>query len=521
MKRFKNNICMLFSFILLISLFSGCTNSKETGAKSEKQELTIAYGLDTDAKSVKGTGDMLLKIFSTDRLVELVDKEIRPSLAESWEIKNNGKTIVFKLKKDVKFSDGTPFNAEAVKFTYDRLFKYNINQWTEIDRMEKVEVIDPYTVAFHFKEGKEGFIALTSFAEYQCSILSPSSVEAKGNPAAPITNFTGTGPWKISDYKKDQYTEFVPNQYYYGKKPVLTKIKVKDVPNAESRVLAIQSGDVDVVVDYYHGGSAYTPRNMLKSLKDKGFQVMKKEYPMTIVLSCNYKKEPWNNLKVRQGLNYAVNKDEITALFDGWINPAKERMFSDSAPYMKESGEKEYGFNVEEAKKLFKEAGLTDNVKPNLIVQGQNPDEVKMCELIKEQLSKSGMDIKMDVLEPGVYSDRQKKGKWDLRIYYIGGPERRKYTRIDGRFNPDSAEFGGYGYFASPEMTPVLKKAVGSFNEEERQKNFKEFYNMVKDQAAGVPLYYEGVFVVAKPNVKNIEYFSSEPRFDNVFIDKK
>lgn len=520
MKRFQKRICVMLSCLFLTGVFTACTKDNKSQAEKVPEELKVAYGLDTDAKSAKGTGDMLLKIFSTDRLVELKDNNVVPSLAESWDIKENGKIITFKLKKNIKFSDGTDFNADAVKFTYDRLIKYKINQWTSIDKIEKVEVVDPNTVAFHFKEGKEGFVTLTSFAEYQCSILSPNSTEPKGDPSAPLTNFTGTGPWKVSNYKKDQFTEFVPNEYYYGKKPVLSKVTVKDVPDAEARVLAIQSGDVDVVVDYYHGGSGYTPRNMLQPLKEKGFQVLKKEYPMTIVLSCNYKKTPWNDVKVRQGLNYAVNKDEIVTLFDGWVNPAKNKMFSDSAPYIKESGEQEYVFNVEDAKKLFKEAGLTGNTKPTLIAQGQNPDEVKMCELLKGQLAKAGMDVNMEVLEKGAYADKQKKGDWDLRIYYIGGPERRKYTRMDGRFNPDSSEFGD-GYFTSQEITPILKKAVNSFNEEERQKNFKEFYNIAKEQAAGVPLYYESVFVVAKPNVKNIEYLGGEPKFDNVVIEKK
>jgi ABC-type transport system substrate-binding protein len=188
-----------------------------------------------------------------------------------------------------------------------------------------------HTIAFYFKPDLAGIIALTSFGEYHCTIISPNSVHPKGDALAPMADFVGTGPWKVAEYKKDQYTVFVPNQYYYEKKPILKKVT--------------------------------------------------------------------------------------------------------------------------------------------------------------------------------------------LRIYYIGGPERRKYTRIDGRFNPEAPEFS-FGYFSSPELTPVLKKAVGSFNATERRKNFKIFYNQAKELAAGVPLYYEAVFVVAKPNVKNIRYISSEPRFDTVYIGK-
>ena len=524
MKHFTKLFMVLL--ILSLTMFSmvGCSKevtAPQSGSSDVPQELTIAYGLDTDVKSIKGTGDMLFKIFSTDRLVELIDGKIQPSLASSWDIKDNGKTIIFNLRKDVKFSDGTPFTAEAVKFTYDRLIKFNINQWTQIGKLEKVEVVDPYTVAFHIVPGQEGYLVMNSFAEYQCSILSPNSVEPKGDPAAASSTLVGTGPWKVTDYKKDQYTVFAPNDYYYGKKVTLQKVTVKDIPQAEGRVLALRSGDVDVVVDYYHGGSAYTPRNLLRSLKDDGFQVLKKEMPMTTALAFNYKKDLWNNVTLRQGINYAINKDDLVALFDGWINPAKDGLFAPSAPFAKEAGVKEYPYNVEEAKRLIKQAGFPEGYKPKMIVQNQNPDEVKLGELIKSQLALAGIDVQLDVLEAGVYADRQKKGDWDLRSYYIGGPERRAYLRLDGRFNPKAAEFGGYGYFSSPQITPVLNKAVTSFDEQERLNSFKTLYSLIKEQAAGVPLYYDAVFVAAKSNIKNIEYVSSEPRFDNVVVEKK
>jgi ABC-type transport system substrate-binding protein len=489
-------------------------------ADTKGQELTIAYGLDPDVHSAKGTGEMLLKIFCGDRLVELAgDDRIRPSLAASWQVKENGREIIFQLRKDVKFSDGTPFTADAVKFTYDRIINTKNTSWTEADRIAKIEVLGPHTIAFYFKPNLEGFIALTSFAEYHCTIVSPNSVSPKGEALAPMADFVGTGPWKVAEYKKDQYTVFVPNGYYHGKKPILKKVTLKVIPKAEARVLAIQSGDVDAVVDYYHGGSAYTPRNLLRTLQSQGFRIYKKELSMTVVLACNFEKTPWNQLTVRRGLNYAVNKDDIAALFDGWLTPAKTRMFPDSAPYMKESGEQEYAFDPKEARKLFKKAGLSKANPVSLIAQGQNPDEVKLCELIKSQLEQAGLSVALDVLEPGLYKERRNKNAWDLRIYYIGGPERRKYTRIDGRFNPEAPEFS-FGYFCSPELTPVLKQAVGSFNAAERRKNFKIFYNKAQELAAGVPLYYEAVFVVAKPKVKNIRYISSEPRFDAVYIGK-
>ena len=520
--RWSIAICIVFLAVAL----TGCTDSQDNSAtapagESPAKELVIAYGLDTNAEAARGGSDMLLEIMTTERLVELEGTRVVPSLAESWDILDNGKTIVFHLRKAVRFSDGTPFNADAVKFTYERLMELNSTSWTEIDRVEKIEILDPYTVAFYYKAGMQGYIAITAFGEYHFSILSPTSVEPNGDPSAAIVRFTGTGPWQVADYKRDQYTVFTPNNYYLKQKPGLSKITVKTIPRAEGRVLALQSGDADLVVDYYHGGSAYTPRNMLRTLQNQGFQVLKKEMPMTMVVAFNYTQTPWNIPKVRQAINCAVNKDDISALFDGWITPAKETPFSTTAPYMDDAGVIMPRFDKQKAERLLKEAKFPFKREVSLIVQGQNPDEVKLCELVKAQLADVGLNVRLDVLESGVYSDRVMKGAYDLYIWYAAGPERRKFTRMDGRFNPEAPEFQGSGCFSDPEITAVLKSAVGSFDEEKRRSAFHRFYELLNDRAAVVPLYFDAVFVVARPDVRGIEFVSSEPRFNRVTIKEK
>ncbi len=516
--QFKNSLFVSI-FCFSIIFLTGCDNSSPEMSRShnnivEKHELTIAYGLDTDAQSVRGSGDMLLNIFAAERLVELEGTNVVPGLAESWDIQDEGKTILFNLRKGLTFSDGTLFNADSVKFTFNRLLAFNHSAWTEIDRIKSVEIIDPYTIAFHYKEGMAGYIALTAFAEYGCSLLSPNSVKPEGDPRGAIVNFSGTGPWMVDDYQENLYTVFVPNPHYHGEPPFLKKITVQTIPKAEARVLAIQSGDVDVVVDYYHGGSAYTPRNMLKSLDEQGFTILKKEMPMTTYIVFNYKNRPWNDLKVRKAFNHAINKNDINVLFDGWINTAQTTLFSNTAPYIKDAHISVIPFDREKAKQLLFDAGFPLDRNVKMIARGQNPDEVKLCEIIKAQLKEVGVNIDLDVLESGQYTEKTASGKFDLRMYYVGGPERRKFTRMDGRFNPDATEFGAYGFFKADEITPVLNRAVSSYDEEERKENFHQFYGLVNDLAAGVPLYFDAVFVVSKPEIQGIQFVSSEPRFD-------
>jgi ABC-type transport system substrate-binding protein len=500
--------------ILLSSVMMGCIDQQSTQKLS--QTLTIGYGRDTNIASPQMM-DFMPEMMVLERLIEYRDGEVLPSLATSWDIQDNGKTIVFHLKKDIKFSDGSPFTAEDVKFTFDRLKALKYYHWTEVDRIKSIEVIDPHTIAFHYEDGKEGYIALTAFGEYHNSIMSPVSVEPKGNISGKIVNPIGTGQWKVDEYVKDQYTIFVRNENYHGEKSKLDKIIVKDIPDAETRVLALRSHDVDMIVDYYHGGSSYTPRNLLEPLKSEGFNVIKNEMPMTTIINFNYKKEPWNDVGVRKAVNYAIDNDEVSALFDGWVNPAKHGLYSEQGPYIKEAQVEAYPNDLNEAETLLKNAGYGE-LKADLILQGENPDEVKLGELIQAQLKKIGIQVKLSVLEGGAYSERWNKGDYDLRVNYIGGPERRSYTRTDGRFNPNASEFG-YGAYDDPELTDVLEKAVSSFDGNERQEDFKQFYQLLHEKAGVVPLYYDAVFIVADKKVKGIKYVSSEPCFSGVWIE--
>lgn len=321
------------------------------------------------------------------------------------------------------------------------------------------------------------------------------------------------------DYVKDQYTTFILNENYQGTKPKLSKITIKCIPDAEARVMALRAGDVDALVDYYHGGSDYTPRNLLQPLKSQGFQVVKNELPMTTIIRFNYEKKPWSDVKVRKAVNYAVNKEEISALFGGWVTPAKEGIFAENAPFAKEAQVPEYPYDLEKARQLLQEAGFADGLPAEMIINGKNPDEVKLGELLQGQLSSIGINVKLSVLEGGAYEEKRKKGDYDLMIYYIGGPERRRYTRVDGRFNPNASEFS-FGAYHAPEITPVLEKAVRDFDENKRLEVFKEFYRLLHEHAGVVPLYYDAVFIVAKPKVKGIEFMRGEPCFEKMYIEK-
>ncbi len=487
---------------------------------SYKTEMVIAYANDLKATSEKGVGDMTLASLAGERLVEYVDGEITPSLAASWTINEADACIDFTLAPNIFFSDGTPVTAEAVKQTYDRLLAYENFDWTEMDRVSSVEALDDSHLRINYFPDRFGYICLCGLAEYNCTILGLSSYETPGDPTSPIVSYVGSGPWKVAEYVKNEYTVLVPNEYYHGDKPQLEKLTINVISSAESRVMNLQAGDVDAVIDYFHGGSGYTPRNFLSSLQSQGFQIYGEDLPLTQVLGFNYKSGPWSgNATLRKAIACAINTEEIASLYDGWLEAA-DGYFDYQTPYAAQYGVNSCSFDIERAKELLDQSGEA-NREFSMIINSSNADEVLIGQLVKDQLSKIGLTVNLEVLDSSEYSTRKKAGEFDLYCYYIGGPVRRTVTRLEGRFVDDSHEYlsyGGSGCLTTPDIIRTVKEATAAFDKAEQAAAYQAFYQAMDEGTPCVPMFFDRLYVVTSPDVQGLTFFCSEPFFNYVTI---
>lgn len=494
-----------------------------TPAVSYKSEMVIAYANDLKATSEKGVGDMTLASLAGERLVEYVDGEIVPSLAASWVINGPDSSIDFTLAPNIFFSDGTPVNADAVKKTYDRLLAYENFDWTEMDRVESVEVLDDSHVRIHYFPERFGYICLCGLAEYNCTILAPSSYENPEDPTSPIVNYVGSGPWKVEEYVKNEYTVLTRNEYYHGDMPQLEKLTIRVITSAESRVMNLQAGDVDAVIDYFHGGSGYTPRNFLTTLEAQGFRIYGEDLALTQVLGFNYKNSLWSgNTALRKAIACAIDAEEIASLYDGWIQAA-DGYFSYMTPYATEYGVNSCGFDLEKAKQYLAESGQT-SPEYTMIINSSNADEVLIGQLVKDQLSKIGVTVDLEVLDSSEYSTRKKAGEFDLYCYYIGGPVRRTVTRLEGRFVDDSHEYlsyGGSGCLTTADIIRTVKEATAAFEKEAQAPAYKAFYEALDEGTPCVPLFFDRLYVVTASNVEGLTFVDSEPFFNYVTIPEE
>lgn len=487
---------------------------------SYKTEMVIAYANDLKATSEKGVGDMTLASLAGERLVEYVDGEIVPSLASSWTIHEEDASIDFTLAENIFFSDGTPVTAEAVKQTYERLLAYENFDWTEMDRVASVEALDDSHLRINYLPDRFGYICLCGLAEYNCTILAPSSFETPGDPTSPLVNYVGSGPWKVVEYVKNEYTVLVPNEFYHGEKPQLEKLTIRVITSAESRVMSLQAGDVDAVIDYFHGGSGYTPRNFLSSLETQGFRIYGVDLPLTQVLGFNYKSGPWSeNAALRKAYACAIDAREIASLYDGWIDAA-DGYFDELTPFAREYSVNSCAYDPQKAGELLAQSGQAD-LAPNMIINSSNADEVLIGQLVKDQLARIGVTVNLEVLDSSEYSTRKKAGEFDLYCYYLGGPVRRTVTRLEGRFVDDSHEYlsyGGSGCLTTPEIMRTVTAATAAFDEAEQAEAYQAFYQAVDEGTPCVPLFFDRLYVVTAPNVEGLTFVCSEPFFNDVTI---
>ncbi len=480
----------------------GCTskNVKEEAQKpvtnAYKDEFVLGYGKDHKLKGGKWGIGFFPKINTLERLVEydLKKDEYVPYLARKWEVEKNGKVITFDLVKGVKFSDGSDFTASAVKFT---VLWLAANHPLGSETFEGADVVDDYSVSIRYKE--EGFFNLAKMAEFHMSIMSPKSVTPEGDVNGTFVFPVGTGPLKVADYKEDEYAIYEPNTYWYeryGIEPKFKKLTVKIIRDEDTRVMALRSGEVDAISDYSHGGSDYTPRNQLNLLKKDGYEVFKRVIPLTWIVAFNYEKEPFNDVDARKAVDLAVNRDEIVKIFDNQVLPART-LFMDSAPGIKEAKAEGivYECNPDEARNIVESKGIEGEL--SMIVDKSQGDQILVSQLIQQQLKNVGLNVNLEILESGAYKEKRDSGDYDLRLYYIGGTDRRFYMRIFWRFHPDTK----WKAYMSEKTGDLCKKILKEFDGEKRRQYLVEFYKAIHDEHGVVPLYFDIMTVAASPKV--------------------
>ena len=329
-------------------------------------------------------------------------ENIKPWLVTSHTVSPDGKTITFKLRQGVKFTDGTDFNAEAVKFNLELALKNNINGSAVLKNISSYSIPDPYTLTMNLT--KPDVLLLLGLAQSSIGLMASPTAQQKPTTPDNITQVhcVGTGPFVLDSWQRDSFVQFKANPNYWQKgKPYLDALRWNFVPDFTASLLAFKSGQGNVVLTL----DPIDAVNLKKDGYNVGFVTLKMMH--YLVPDGANPDSPFAKLEVRQALEYAINKDELAAVGMGYFFPTTQ-LAAPTDPYY-DSTITPRKFDVAKAKQLLASAGYPNGVT-TLVVTNQSI-RVDTQNLILSQLKAGGFNVtKVDTQTSAAYTTTTQKG---------------------------------------------------------------------------------------------------------------
>ena len=426
--------------------------------------------------------------------------ELTYGIAESYEVKEDGKVYIFHLKKNLKFADGTPCTAHDVVRSIKRVMKINGDPaWLVTEFVEDVEALDDYTVKFTLKKPVSYFLALVATPPYF-----PVHPAYKPDEIDSDQTAGGLGPYKIVKWVRDQELVLEANPYYHGEKPKIKTVIIRFYKDATTLRLALERGEIDIA------WRTLNPADIESLKKNPNFQVIEVPGAAIRYIIINVKMPGTDNKLVRQALAAAIDRVDISQrVYLGTWTPLysliPEGMWSYKPVFKEKYGERA---NLELAKKLLKEAGYSED-KPLEIELWYTPThygdtEKDLAAVLKEQFEATGM-IKVTIksAEWSQYLDFARKGAMQLSLFgwypdYID-PDDYTTPFLHSKAN----KWTGSGY-ANPKVDELLDEAAIKLTPEERTPYYEQVQEILADEVPIIPLVQGKLFVAAKKNVGGI-----------------
>jgi peptide/nickel transport system substrate-binding protein len=458
-------------------------------------------------------------------LLTLDDKmQVKPALATSYEVMSPTK-VRFKLRPNVKFHDGTPFNAAAVKFTYDRALKGTPPaRWASlVGSMDGAEVVDDLTVDIVTKE-PYGPI-LRTLAMYCMGIVSPSAVQKLGADfsRAPV----GTGPFKFVEWKTNTHVIIERNPDYWGDKALLDRVVFKVVPEEGARMIALQTGDADMVL-------FPSPAQLPALRKDAKFTVHETTGIRVVFVGLHAGLPPLDDVRVRQALLHAVDRKAILDnIMEGSAGPARGVLAPGVFGYKDMQLDRVYAFDRGKAKALLTQAGFTPG--PDGIMQkagqrlslswvaarGRYPKDGEITEAVQAMLKDVGVEAKVQILEWAAVFKQVRDATLNYHLFTLGwvtsnaDADYSLYALFHSK-NPPPTGWNTSRY-VNPKVDALIEQARRSLNQTEREKLYGEVQDILVKEMVWIPVYTTKEIIAARASVKG---FTIHPVEYNLTLSK-
>ncbi|WP_096190409.1 glutathione ABC transporter substrate-binding protein [Evansella halocellulosilytica] len=426
-------------------------------ASDQENELVIAVNENFITMDPHNTGDRNSNAVQSamyEGLIAEQDGEIVPMLAEEFEVNDEATEVTFKLREGVTFHDGAAFNAEVVEANFERirdpdknlrLYSRGFNEITEI------EIVDEYEIKMTLEQPNSNILTKIVPA----GMVSPKALEEDADLSQTLV---GTGPYQFVEWVQgDHLTIELFEDYWNDGQATVEKITYRPVPENGARVAMLQTGEADFIFP--------APTQNLDELEaDENIIVETNNSTIANYISLNTMKEPFDDPRVRQALNYAIDKDAfIEVVMAGYASPLDSVLPNTIFNYQEQQS---YDYDLEKAKALLAEAGYEDGFSAE-IWGNTNSNTVRGMQFIQQQLSQIGVDLEVLSMEEGTLSDRIYGGhtpeEAEVEMWYVswGGYPSDTDHMIRPILGGDSFPPGGgnSAYFSDEEVDSWLQEA--------------------------------------------------------------
>lgn len=504
---------------LLAAVAAACAFAMAPAAAQTPPEALvvgqIAEPQSLDPHAVTATNDFRILVNMYDGLVRFADGtlQVEPALAESWEISEDGLTYTFSLRSGVTFHDGSPFDAEAVKFNFERMLDeehpfHNTGPFPLaffFSAIETVEAVDETTVRITLNEPFAPF--LSNLAYPTGLMVSPAAVEQHGADFG--RNPSGTGAYRFAEWQSNQRVVITRNEDYWDGAPAPEAVVFRPIVDANTRVAEMLSGGLDIMVE--------VPPDAIAQFRDApDFEVYEQAGPHVWFLILNMREGPFADQRIRQAANYAVNKESLVTdvlqgtaeVSAGPIPPAFGWAYNEEV--------EPYPYDPDQARELLEEAGYDGEEITFYVTEGGSGmlDPVAMGTAIQADLAAVGMNVSIETYEWNTFLNEVNpglEGKADMAqmAWMTNDPDTLPFLTLRTEAFPENGGFNS-GYYSNEEVDAILSQARVSVETEERAALYQQVQEMVHEDA---PWLFVANWVQGAVTTANVEGFDLQPSF--------
>lgn len=507
---------------------AGAENSaaaSEAGAFEGKEELVFVNYRDIrDLNPHLYAGEMYAQEMLYETLVNITADGYEGCLAESWDISDDGKTYTFHIRDGVKFSDREVCDANAIKANFDAIIE-NKDRHTWLEMMNLlVGVSAPDDKTFVIELSEPYYPLLTELGVTRpFAMISPKAMK-DGSTKDGVNAYIGTGPYVLTDFVTDEYAIFEANENYWGEQPKIKKITVKVIPDNQTRILALEKGEIDMIF----GKNMIDADAINQYTGNDKFTVSLSDPTSTRQIVLNTTRDVLADKEVRQALQHATNKQAISdGIFYGLEQPA-DTLFAKTVPYCDIDLEP-YAYDVELAQSMLDEAGWVvgadkirekDGQKLNidLLYNSDSVTEKAIAEYLQSEYQKIGISLNIHGEEEQSYRDNMKAGNFDMVFNICWGTPYDPQSSLAAMRAPVYGDYAAQlGLEDKADIDQAITDILVSTDETKRQELYTFVLTRLHEDAVYIPLTYECNKAIYRSDLQGFHF--TQTQYEVPFAD--